>query len=163
MPMRTESLACAAGIVSLLDPRSRLHCGVARRRLAAPATTAAQVDPEYAKLMGRTATQGKSAMPTPLDVGDELWEHLARALLRSTARTTRASASSSPTPSRASLTGYLPGGPGRAPARLPDRHVAADEPGARSVHPDHEAGFAARLDAARALHDQGLRRSRRSS
>jgi nitrate/nitrite transport system permease protein len=35
-----------------------------------------QMDPEYAKLMGATATQGKSAMPGPLDVGGKLWEHL---------------------------------------------------------------------------------------
>ena len=33
-----------------------------------------QMDPEYAKLMGTTATQGKSAMPGPLDVGEKLWE-----------------------------------------------------------------------------------------
>src|SRR5712672_904274 len=38
--------------------------------------TIAQMDPEYAKLMGATATQGKSAMPGPLDVGAKLWEHL---------------------------------------------------------------------------------------
>jgi nitrate/nitrite transport system permease protein len=36
------------------------------------------MDPEYAKLMGTTATQGKSAMPGPLDVGAKLWEHLKR-------------------------------------------------------------------------------------
>ncbi|MFN3867520.1 MAG: nitrate ABC transporter permease [Hyphomicrobiaceae bacterium] len=35
-----------------------------------------QMDPEYAKLMGLTATQGKSAMPTPLDVGSTLWGHI---------------------------------------------------------------------------------------
>ena len=34
------------------------------------------MDPEYAKLMGQTATQGTSAMPSPLDVGAKLWEHL---------------------------------------------------------------------------------------
>src|ERR1700748_1305779 len=38
----------------------------------------AQMDPEHAKLMGLTATQGKSAMPGPLDVGAKLWEHLKR-------------------------------------------------------------------------------------
>src|SRR5712691_6748069 len=38
----------------------------------------AQMDPEYAKLMGVTATQGKSAMPGPLEVGAKLWEHLRR-------------------------------------------------------------------------------------
>ena len=37
-----------------------------------------QMDPEYAKLMGATATQGKSAMPGPSDVGAKLWEHLKR-------------------------------------------------------------------------------------
>ena len=37
-----------------------------------------KMDPEYAKLMGVTATQGKSAMPGPLDVGAKLWEHLKR-------------------------------------------------------------------------------------
>ena len=36
----------------------------------------AQMDPEYAKLMGATATHGKSAMPGPLDVGAKVWEHL---------------------------------------------------------------------------------------
>ena len=80
--------------------------------------------PEYAKLMGLTATQGKSAMPGPLDVGAKLWEHLrqpfydngpndkglgiqlgysiARVGARLSARRDR-----------------------RDPARLPDRHVAA--------------------------------------
>jgi nitrate/nitrite transport system permease protein len=35
-----------------------------------------QMDPEYAKLMGQTATQGKSAMPGPFDVGLKLWDHI---------------------------------------------------------------------------------------
>src|SRR6201998_1246961 len=38
----------------------------------------ATMSPEYAKLMGVTATQGKSAMPGPLDSGAKLWEHLKR-------------------------------------------------------------------------------------
>src|SRR5829696_473406 len=38
----------------------------------------ANMTPEYAKLMGLTATAGKSAMPGPLDVGAKLWEHLRR-------------------------------------------------------------------------------------
>jgi nitrate/nitrite transport system permease protein len=37
----------------------------------------AGMDPEYAKLMGLQATQGKSAMPTPGDVGAQIWKHLA--------------------------------------------------------------------------------------
>jgi len=37
---------------------------------------AASMSPEYARLMGVQATQGKSAMPGPLDVGAKLWEHL---------------------------------------------------------------------------------------
>ena len=36
----------------------------------------ANMTPEYAKLMGLTATAGKSAMPGPADVGAKLWEHL---------------------------------------------------------------------------------------
>jgi nitrate/nitrite transport system permease protein len=36
----------------------------------------AKMDPEYAKLMGMTATQGKSAMPGPADVGAKIWQHL---------------------------------------------------------------------------------------
>jgi nitrate/nitrite transport system permease protein len=35
-----------------------------------------QMDPEYAKLMGASATQGKSAMPGPLDVAATIWRHL---------------------------------------------------------------------------------------
>ncbi len=38
--------------------------------------TVQQMSPEYAKLMGVTATQGKSAMPGPLDVGVKIWSHL---------------------------------------------------------------------------------------
>jgi len=37
-----------------------------------------KLDPEYAKLMGQTAIQGKSVMPGPIDVGQKLWEHLKR-------------------------------------------------------------------------------------
>jgi nitrate/nitrite transport system permease protein len=37
----------------------------------------ADVDPEYAKLMGLTATQGKSAMPGPFEVLATLWTHIA--------------------------------------------------------------------------------------
>src|SRR5260221_6813310 len=40
--------------------------------------TVPSMAPECAKLMGLTATQGKSAMPGPLEVGAKLWEHLKR-------------------------------------------------------------------------------------
>ena len=33
----------------------------------------ATMDPEYAKLVGATASQGKSAMPGPADVGLKIW------------------------------------------------------------------------------------------
>src|SRR4026207_30990 len=36
------------------------------------------MDPEIPQLVGLAATQGKSAMPGPLDVGAKLWEHLRR-------------------------------------------------------------------------------------
>jgi nitrate/nitrite transport system permease protein len=38
--------------------------------------TVADMDPEYAKLMGAQVTQGTSAFPTPAMVGAKLWEHL---------------------------------------------------------------------------------------
>ena len=38
--------------------------------------TVQNLDPEYAKLVGATASQGKSAMPGPFDVGATLWKHL---------------------------------------------------------------------------------------
>lgn len=37
---------------------------------------ASNIDPEYAKLMGQQVTQGKSAMPGPLDVAKTIWGHL---------------------------------------------------------------------------------------
>jgi nitrate/nitrite transport system permease protein len=37
---------------------------------------AVNMDPEYAKLVGATASQGKSAMPGPGEVAGTLWEHL---------------------------------------------------------------------------------------
>jgi nitrate/nitrite transport system permease protein len=39
-------------------------------------STVANMSPEYAKLMGATATQGVSAMPGPIDVGRTLLGHL---------------------------------------------------------------------------------------
>jgi len=40
--------------------------------------TVQQMDPAYAKLMGATATQGKSAMPGPFEVATKIAEHLRR-------------------------------------------------------------------------------------
>jgi nitrate/nitrite transport system permease protein len=37
-----------------------------------------KMDPEYARLMGATATKGTSAMPGPIEVGAKLWEQLRR-------------------------------------------------------------------------------------
>ncbi|MGV3635302.1 MAG: nitrate ABC transporter permease [Pseudorhodoplanes sp.] len=69
----TRSLSLRAAIVSI----ALFAVFIAAWHLATRGTgTVAQMDPEYAKLMGVTATQGKSAMPGPLDVGRKLWEHL---------------------------------------------------------------------------------------
>src|SRR5437763_11181059 len=38
--------------------------------------SAVSMDPEYAKLVGATASQGKSAMPGPAEVGAKIWQHL---------------------------------------------------------------------------------------
>jgi len=69
----TRSLSLRAAIVSI----AIFALFITAWHLATRGTgTIANMDPEYAKLMGATATQGKSAMPGPLDVGRKLWEHL---------------------------------------------------------------------------------------
>src|SRR6185436_19093598 len=70
-----SSLTLRAALVSLLLFGAFLLAW----HLSVRGTSAVQqMDPEYAKLMGLTATQGKSAMPGPLDVGARLWEHIRR-------------------------------------------------------------------------------------
>src|SRR6185436_11513193 len=71
--MKTASLTGRAAVVSLALLFSFL---VAWHLATRGSDVAQQMDPEYAKLMGLTATQGKSAMPGPADVGAKLWEHL---------------------------------------------------------------------------------------
>ncbi len=69
-----SSLAFRAGVLSVLLFALFLlawHIAVSG---SGPVQT---MDPEYAKLMGLTATQGKSAMPGPLDVARTIWGHLA--------------------------------------------------------------------------------------
>jgi nitrate/nitrite transport system permease protein len=68
-----RSLTLRAFLVSLLILAAFLgiwHIGTA----GTGATV--KMDPEYAKLMGATATQGKSAMPGPAEVGAMIWQHL---------------------------------------------------------------------------------------
>src|SRR5689334_3181269 len=71
----TPSLRLRAGLVSIALLTACLGVWHLATRSTAPITA---MSPEYAKLMGLTATQGKSAMPGPLDVGAKLWEHLRR-------------------------------------------------------------------------------------
>jgi len=71
----TSSLSLRAGLVSILIFLAFIGAWYLATRGVG---TVQQMDPEYAKLMGLTATQGKSAMPGPLDVGAKLWEHLRR-------------------------------------------------------------------------------------
>jgi nitrate/nitrite transport system permease protein len=66
-------LSLRAGLVSLLI--LGLFLGVWHLGTRASGPTA-QMDPEYAKLMGVAATQGKSAMPGPAEVGAKIWQHL---------------------------------------------------------------------------------------
>ena len=71
--MRRDNLTLRASLVSLVI---LLVFGLVWH-LAVSGTGQTQVmDPEYAKLMGKTATQGKSAMPGPLDVLKTIWGHL---------------------------------------------------------------------------------------
>ncbi|MFY8113210.1 MAG: nitrate ABC transporter, permease protein, partial [Rhabdaerophilum sp.] len=71
--MRQTSLRLRAGIVSLTI---LLIFGLAWHIGVSGTGPAQQMDPEYAKLMGQTAVQGKSAMPGPLDVLAKIWSHL---------------------------------------------------------------------------------------
>ena len=72
MPSSMTLRAAAVSVVLFLAFVLAWHLGT--RGISA----VQQMDPEYAKLMGATATQGKSAMPGPLDVGEKLWEHIKR-------------------------------------------------------------------------------------
>ena len=112
------------------------------------------MDPEYAKLMGATATQGKSAMPGPLDVGKVLWQHLNQPFYDKGPNDKGVGIQLGYSLARV-LTGYLLAVNVSDPDRIPDRNLAIDEQGTRSVHPGAETDLAARLDAARALHHQG--------
>ncbi len=71
--MRQASLRLRAGIVSL---SILIIFGLAWHLAVSGTGATQQMDPEYAKLMGLTATQGKSAMPGPLDVLAKIWGHL---------------------------------------------------------------------------------------
>jgi len=69
----TQSLTLRASIVSI----ALLAGMLAIWHLATMSTgPVAKMDPEYAKLMGVQATQGKSAMPGPGPVLTKIWEHL---------------------------------------------------------------------------------------
>ena len=71
----TKSLRFRAAVVSIAIFLAFLGTWHLATRQSASTTT---MSPEYARLMGISATQGKSAMPGPLDVGTKLWEHLKR-------------------------------------------------------------------------------------
>jgi len=68
-----RSLAFRASLVSLMLLAVFL---VAWQIGVSGGGAAMKVDPEYAKLMGATATEGKSAMPGPADVAATIWGHI---------------------------------------------------------------------------------------
>src|SRR6201992_3983477 len=71
----TSSLRFRAAIISV----ALFLAFIGVWHLATRSTSAVgNMSPEYAKLMGITATAGKSAMPGPFEVGSKLWEHLKR-------------------------------------------------------------------------------------
>lgn len=68
-------LGLRAAVLSLL--LFGLFIGVWHLATAGTGTgTTVSMDPEYAKLVGASASQGKSAMPGPAEVGAKIWEHL---------------------------------------------------------------------------------------
>jgi nitrate/nitrite transport system permease protein len=72
-PMRTNNLRLRAGLVSIAI---LVLFGLAWHLAVSGSGQTQALDPEYAKLMGQVATQGKSAMPGPLDVLATIWQHL---------------------------------------------------------------------------------------
>ena len=70
----TVPLGVRSALVSLLVLGSFL---LAWQLAVGGTTSVAKLDPAYAKLLGQTATTGKSAMPGPLEVGAKLWDLLA--------------------------------------------------------------------------------------
>jgi nitrate/nitrite transport system permease protein len=71
--MPKSNLTARAWIVSL---GILLTFGLAWHLAVSGTAQTQAMDPEYAKLMGLSATQGKSAMPGPLDVITKIWSHL---------------------------------------------------------------------------------------
>jgi len=68
------SPALKAGLISVLLLAALLGLW---QIAATPRGGGPAVDPEYAKLVGKEAAGGqKSAMPTPVEVGRKLWEHV---------------------------------------------------------------------------------------
>src|SRR5262249_11819618 len=73
--MKTASLTGRAAVVSL----ALLFCFLVAWHLATRETgTSQRMDPQYAKLMGVTATQRQTWMPGSTVVGAKFWEHLRR-------------------------------------------------------------------------------------
>ncbi|PPD15832.1 MAG: nitrate ABC transporter, permease protein [Methylobacterium sp.] len=66
------SLNLRAGLVSLLI---LLVFGLAWHIAVSGTGPQQTLDPEYARLLGQTAVQGKSAMPGPVDVLAKIWSH----------------------------------------------------------------------------------------
>ena len=73
--MTSSSLRLRAAIVSIALFAAFIGIWHLATRSTAPV---GNMSPEYARLMGATATQGKSAMPGPGDVGAKLSEHIKR-------------------------------------------------------------------------------------
>src|SRR5260370_38146499 len=71
--MMVSHLGLRAAVVSLL----LFGLFIGAWHLATAGTgPAVSMDPEYAKLVGASASQGKSARPGPAEVGAKIWEHL---------------------------------------------------------------------------------------
>jgi nitrate/nitrite transport system permease protein len=68
-----SQLALRAAVVSLLLFGLLVGAWHLAISGSGPAVT---MDPEYARLVGASASQGKSAMPGPAEVGAKIWEHL---------------------------------------------------------------------------------------
>jgi nitrate/nitrite transport system permease protein len=108
------------------------------------------MDEEYAVLMGKSVNSEQrkvSGFPTPSQFSTLAFKHLKRPFYDNGPNDKGLGIQLAYSIGRVGL-GYLIACIVAIPLGLPDRHVAAAEQGARSVHPGAEADLAAGLDAA---------------
>ena len=166
---RIKARACVVAALLLLAAALLVMLASWRAGAAAPCTRRRRRQRrgeqiEYAEAAwARTGRAKTDGLPTLAQMGATVVEAAVRPVLRQRPQRQGHRHPARLFAGRGSRSGFLLAALVAVPLGFADRHVAAGAPGARPLHPGAEADLAARLDAARALHDQGLVDLRRSS